>query len=267
MTELAAHRAGRGPAPPRLRGLLLVERNAMVYRRTWLILFSGFFEPLLYLLAFGVGLGTYVGRVTLDGEPLEYAVFVAPGLLAVSAMNGAFYDATNVFWKLRYGRVYDAMLATPIGPRDVALGESLWAVLRSLLYSAAFLAVITAMGLVESWWALLVLPACLLIGIAFAGAGIAAITWMRTWKDFELTNLVMLPLFLFSATFYPITVYPEVLQWIVQALPLYHGVTLVRAFTTGAVHWSLLSSVAYLAALGLVGVALSGRRIRGLLLR
>jgi lipooligosaccharide transport system permease protein len=267
MSELAARLGSLAPSRPPVAGLLLFERNVMVYRRTWVILFSGFFEPLLYLLAFGVGLGTYVGTVTLDGETLDYAVFIAPGLLAVSAMNGAFYDATNVFWKLRYGKVYDSVLATPIGPRDVAVGESLWAVFRSLLYSAAFLVVISVMGLVESWWALLALPACFLIGMAFAGAGIAAVTWMRTWKDFEILNLVMLPLFLFSATFYPITVYPQVLQWVVQALPLYHGVALVRALTTGAVGPEQLLNVAYLVALGLVGVVLAGRRIHGLLLK
>ena len=267
MVEIAARLGALAPTQPRIGGLLLVERNVMVYRRTWMILFSGFFEPLFYLLAFGVGLGAYVGPVTLDGESLDYAVFVAPGLLAVSAMNGAFYDATNVFWKLRYGKVYDAMLSTPVGPKDVAVGETLWAVVRALLYSAGFLTVIGAMGLIESWWGLLAFPACFVIGFGFAGAGIAAVTWMRSWKDFEFTTLVMLPLFLFSATFYPITVYPEALQWIVQALPLYHGVSLVRALTTGAVSAVQLLNVAYLLVLGLVGMAIASRRIDGLLLK
>ena len=182
-------------------------------------------------------------------------------------MNGAFYDATNVFWKLRYGKVYDAMLSTPVAPKDVAVGETLWAVVRALLYSAAFLTVIAVMGLIESWWGLLALPACFVIGFGFAGAGIAAVTWMRTWKDFEFTTLVMLPLFLFSATFYPITVYPEALQWVVQALPLYHGVSLVRALTTGAVGAMQLVNVAYLGLMGLVGMGIAGRRIDGLLLK
>ena len=134
---------------------------------------------------------------------LEYAAFVAPALLASSAMNGAFYDATNVFWKLRYGKVYDSILATPVGPKDVAVGETIWAVVRAMLYSAAYLLVIVALGLVDSPWALLALPACFVIGFGFAGAGIAAVTWMRTWKDFDLLQLVMLPMFMFSATFYP----------------------------------------------------------------
>ena len=182
----------------------------MVYRRTWMILFSGFFEPLFYLFFFVYPLESFIGEVTSNGETIEYAAFVAPALLAASAMNGAFYDATNVFWKLRYGKVYDAMLSTPVGPKDVAVGETMWAVVRALLYSAAFLVVITMLGLVESWWAVLALPACFVIGFGFAGAGIAAVTWMRNWKDFDIIQLVMLPMFMFSATFYPISVYPEV---------------------------------------------------------
>ena len=94
---------------------------------------------------------------------------------------------------------------------------------------------IVALGLIESWWALLVLPACFVIGFGFAGAGIAAVTWMRNWKDFDLIQLLMLPMFLFSATFYPISVYPEVLEWIVRVLPLYHGIELVRSLATGTV--------------------------------
>ena len=165
----------------------------MVHRRTWLILVSGFFEPLFYLLFFVYPLGDVIGEIALDEQTLEYAAFVAPALLAASAMNGAYYDATNVFWKLRYAKVYDAMLSTPISPRDVALGETLYAVLRAVLYSAAFLNIILVLGLVDSWWGLAILPACLVIGFGFAGAGIAAMTWMRSWQDFDLIQLVMLP--------------------------------------------------------------------------
>ncbi len=248
-------------------GLLIVERNVLVYRRTWMILFSGFFEPLFYLFFFVYPLQRFYGDVTEGGEVIEYAAFVAPALLAASAMNGAFYDATNVFWKLRYGKVYDAMLSTPVGPKDVATGETMWAVVRASLYSAAFLIVITALGLVQSWWGILALPACFVIGFGFAGAGIAAVTWMRNWKDFDLLQLIMLPMFMFSATFYPITVYPEVLEWIVRALPLYHGIELVRSLCMGSVGAYQLVNVAYLLALGLVGMALASRRIDGLLLK
>ena len=267
MTEYVARTRLAAPSRPRIGGLLLIERNVMVYRRTWMILFSGFFEPLFYLFFFVYPLERFIGNVTSAGETIEYAAFVAPALLAASAMNGAFYDATNVFWKLRYGKVYDAMLSTPVGPKDVAVGETMWAVVRALLYSAAFLVVIALLGLVDSWWGLLALPACFVIGFGFAGAGIAAVTWMRNWKDFDIIQLVMLPMFMFSATFYPISVYPEALEWVVRVLPLYHGIELIRALTTGAVGAMQLVNVVYLGAMGLVGAAIASRRIDGLLLK
>jgi lipooligosaccharide transport system permease protein len=267
VTELVARTRPGGLARPRVGGLLVFERNVLVYRRTWLILLSGFFEPLFYLVFFVIPLSSIVGDVELNGEEVAYAAFVAPALLAASAMNGAFYDATNVFWKLRYGKVYDAMLSTPVSPRDVATGETLWAVSRALLYSVAFLLVITVLGYVESPWAILVLPACFVIGFGFAGAGIAAVTWMRTWKDFDLVTLVMLPMFMFSATFYPIDVYPDVVEWIVRILPLYHGIELVRALTTGTVGPMQLLDVAYLATMGVVGMLVASRRIDKLLLK
>ena len=218
MTDYVVRTPLAASAKPLVGGLLIIERNILVYRRTWMILFSGFFEPLFYLFFFVYPLESFIGERHVRGEVIEYAAFVAPALLAASAMNGAFYDATNVFWKLRYGKVYDAMLSTPVEAEDVAVGETLWAVVRAMLYSAAFLVVIVALGLVESWWGLLALPACFVIGFGFAGAGIAAVTWMRNWKDFDLLQLVMLPMFLFSATFYPISVYPEVLEWVVRCL-------------------------------------------------
>ena len=267
MTDYVVRTPLAAKSKPLFGGLLIVERNVMVYRRTWMILFSGFFEPLFYLFFFVYPLERFIGNVTTGGETLEYAAFVAPALLAASAMNGAFYDATNVFWKLRYGKVYDAMLSTPVGPKDVASGETIWAVVRALLYAAAFLVVIVALGLVQSWWALLALPACFVIGFGFAGAGIAAVTWLRNWKDFDILQLVMLPMFMFSATFYPISVYPEAIEWVVRVLPLYQGIELVRALTTGAVDVSLLGNVAYLLSLGLGGMWLASKRIDGLLLK
>jgi lipooligosaccharide transport system permease protein len=265
VTELVLRTRLAPRTQPRIGGLRIVERNAMVYRRTWIILFSGFFEPLFYLYALGVGLGSLVNKV--PGTDLSYAAYVAPALLSSSAMNGAFYDATNVFWKLRYGKVYEAMLSTPVSPRDVAVGETLWAVVRALLYSAAFLSIIAASGYIDSWWAILALPAAFVIGFGFAGAGIAAVTWMRNWQDFEFVQLVMLPMFLFSATFYPISIYPDAIEWLVRVLPLYHGISLIRALTTGAVGAIQLLNVAYLALMGLVGMAIASRRIDGLLLK
>ena len=251
---------------PGARGVHLFERNVLSHRRTWAIIVSGFFEPLFYLLSLGYGLGTYVGEVEIDGVPIEYAAFVAPALLAASAFNGAFYDATNIFWKLRYAKTYDAVLSTPLGPRDIAVGETAFALFRGLIYAVGFFAVVLALGLVQSWWAVLALPATVFIGFAFAGAGIAAVTYMRSWQDFDILNLAVLPMFLFSATFFPLSTYPGWLEAVVQVTPLYHAVSLLRGLTTGAVGAAQLVDVAYLAVLGVIGAMIAGRRIAKLLL-
>jgi lipooligosaccharide transport system permease protein len=244
------------------RALLLVERNVIVYRRAWLIIASGFFEPVFYLLSIGVGLGALVGEISDDGQTLEYTSFVAPGLLAASAMSGVMTDITsNIFWRLRYGKVYESMLATPIGVGDVALGEVLVALMRGALYAAGFLVVMLAMGLVHSWWALLALPAVILIAFAFAAFGLALTTVMRNSEDSRLVSLALLPLFLFSTTFYPLSEYASAVQLLVQLTPLYHGIELVRALTTGAVDASALGNVAYLAAMSAAFLAIAARRL------
>jgi lipooligosaccharide transport system permease protein len=249
-------------------GLPLVERNARAYRHLWVLLISGLLEPLFYLLSIRIGLGALVGQVTgPGGHPVGYTEFVAPALLATSSMNGAVYDSTfNVFHKLKYAKVYDAALATPLRPGDVALGEITWALSRGLLYAIAFLVVLAAMGLVHSAWLLLAIPAAVLIGFAFAGIGMAATTYMRSWKDFDFVILATLPMFLFSTTFYPLSVYPRALQIVVECTPLYQAVTLLRGFSLGIVGPAMLVSVAYLAAMGLAGLYVASRRIRRLLL-
>ena len=251
------------------RASLLIERNLMVYRRGWLVIVSGFFEPLFYLLSIGLGICALVGAVPLgDGRMIPYTAFVAPALLASSAMNGAIYDSTfNVFFKLKYAKTYDAILATPVGVGDVALGEIGWALIRGALYAGTFLLVMLAMGLVLSPWAILAFPAALLIGFAFAGVGMAATSFMRTWNDFELIQLVILPLFLFSATLYPVTTYQEPIRLLIELTPLYHGVDLVRGLTTGALEPGMVVHVAYLAGMGLVGLAITSRRLERLLLQ
>jgi len=247
----------------------LVRRNLLVARRSWLVFVSGFFEPFFYLLSIGIGIGGLVGQVVPDsGHPLSYSQFVAPALLASSAMNGAIYDAVNnLFYKLRYAKLYDAVLATPLSPADTAVGETTWALMRGAAYSTAFLVIMAILGLVESWWALLALPAAILIGFAFAAVGLAAATFLRGWQDFEFVQLAILPLFLFSTTFYPLSVYPRPLQIVVECTPLFHGIELLRGLVTGAVGWSLLGNVAYLAVLGLIGLAVGARRLSKLLLK
>lgn len=248
---------------------MLVERNVRAYKHGWIALATGFAEPVMYLFSLGIGIGALVQTVTTDsGAEVTYAVFVAPALLASSAMNGAVFDSTfNVFWKLRYAKLYDAVLATPLGPRDVAVGEIAWSLVRGALYSALFLVVALLAGLVTSWWALLALPAAVFIGFAFAAVGMFATTFMRSWTDFEWINLAIQPMFLFSATFFPLSTYPPALQWLVQLTPLYHGVALERALMLGEVSTGVLWNVAYLTALGLLGVLGTARRLERLLLR
>lgn len=250
------------------RARAVVERSALVNRRNWLLVVSGVVEPLFYLFALGIGFGGVIGNLTdPSGHPISYAAYVAPGLLAASAMNGAVHDSTfNIFLKLKYAKVYDAMLATPLGPMDVALGEISWSLLRGGIYAAGFLAAMTALGLITSPWALLALPAALLVAFGFAAVGMGAATLMRSWQDFDLILLVVMPMFLFSTTFFPITVYPPAVRIAVECLPLYHGIELMRQFTTGAVSWSALGHVAYFAIMVVVGGWFATRRLGKLLL-
>ena len=260
--------AGR-VAPPvdaRKRFLRMTERNIVGHARTWPVLLTGLLEPFLYLLSIGIGVGALVGDVAYAGRTVPYETFVASGMLATAAMNGAVFDTTfNFFIRLKYAKLYDAVLSTPLEPRDVALGEVTWALLRGAVYSAAFLATMWAFGLTESWWTLLALPATVLIGAAFASVGLAASSYMRSFLDFDFINLAITPMFLFSATFFPLDRYPDGIGTAVQFTPLYQGVALCRALTTGEVDAGLFVHVAYLAILTVVGIAVGGRRLDTLL--
>jgi lipooligosaccharide transport system permease protein len=276
MTTTTQPPAGPATLGPRLslplfgtRPWRIVERNFLVYKRSWFVFVTGMLEPVLYLLSIGVGVGGLVGDFTLsDGTQVSYVDFVAPAMLAASAMNGALFDATyNIFFRMKYEHLYDAMLATPMRPRDVARGEITWALLRGAIYSLAFIVVMLCLGLVSSWWMVLALPATMLIGFAFAGAGMALTTWMRSWQDFEYIQLTIMPMFLFSATFYPVSTYPAVLEAIVRCTPLYQGVVLCRGMALGSLGWDAVIAVVYLAAMGLIGLHVAGRRISTLLLK
>jgi lipooligosaccharide transport system permease protein len=256
---------------PRLpaRAGVVVERSVLTYRRQWVAFASGFLEPVFYMLSIGVGVGALVGRIPLgDGRSVPYAEFVAPAMLAVSAMNGAIFDATyNMFFKLRYARTYEAMLATPVGVADIAAGELAWTLIRGGIYSLSFLVVAVALGLVASWWALLALPVALVIGLAFGAAGMAATTWIRGIADFDYVQLFLVPMMLLSATFFPVTTYPGVLRWVVELSPLYHGVALERGLMLGQIGFPLLVHLLVLLALGGVAARILSRRLAHLLLR
>lgn len=247
----------------------VVERNYLVYKNSWVVFLTGMLEPVLYLFSIGIGVGGLVGGLDLGGgRQVTYVEFVAPAMLAASAMNGALFDSTyNIFFRMKYGHLYDAMLATPLKPGDVARGEISWALLRGGIYSAVFVAVMLAMGLVHSWWFVLGWPVTLLVGYAFAGVGMAMTTFMSSWQDFEFIQLAILPMFLFSATFYPLSTYPGALEWVVRCTPLYQGVALERAMAFGTLGWDSLVSVGYLAVMGSLGLYVAGRRIGTLLLR
>jgi lipooligosaccharide transport system permease protein len=251
------------------RGHVVLERAFRVYRHGWLVLLSGFVEPLFYLFALGTGLHRLVGTVIgPGGHPIAYTAFIAPALLASSAMNGAVFDSTfNVFHKLKYDKLYDAMLATSLGPLDVALGEIGWALIRGGLYATGFLAVMGAMGLAASWWALAMIPASLLLAFAFGAVGMAVTSYLNSWDDLNVVTLALLPMFLFSGTFYSLSVYPTWLATIVKCLPLYHGVAMLRALNAGVLGWTLLGHAAYLAVMALIGVVVSARRLDVMLLR
>ncbi len=225
----------------------VVERNMIFFRRDWLILLAGFVEPVFWLIAIGFGLSTFVDDVIVDGVAVEYTQFVVPGLIAVSALNAAAFDSTyNFFFKLNQEKTFDAMLTTPLTISNIVLGEVSWSVLRATIYSGGFIIIAAAFGYISSWWGLLILPVASLIGFTIAAVGIFATTFVRTWNDFDYFGLAIQLLFIGSATFYPITVYPVWVQWLLQLTPLYHGVAVSRSLALGTVG---LSDLGHLAAM------------------
>jgi lipooligosaccharide transport system permease protein len=250
------------------RSASMVERNVATLRSAyWVVMASGFLEPVLYLFSIGVGVGALVGDLTLpSGEVVSYATFVAPAMLASSAMTGALSETTfNFFGKMKFMKLYDGILATPVRPMEIALGELAWAMIRGTIYSAAFLVIMVVMGLTTIGPAALALLGAVLVGFAFGGAGMALSTFMRSWQDFDLMSSAQFALFLFSGTFVPAEAYPSVLRWIVEVTPLYRSVDLIRGITTGSGGWVLLLDVGYLLALFGLGLWVAGRRMAKLL--
>jgi lipooligosaccharide transport system permease protein len=254
-------RAGR-------RAASVTERNVVTLKPAYLgVLVSGFVEPVLYLLSIGVGVGALVGDLTLsDGRVVAYAVFVAPAMLAASAMTGALSETTfNFFGKMKFIKLYDGILATPVRPFEIALGELAWAMLRGNLYAAAFLAVMVSMDLTSVGRAFAAFPAAVLVGFAFGAVGMALSTFMRSWQDFDLMSSAQFALFLFSGTFVPAEAYPVWLRWLIEVTPLYRSVDLIRGLCTGSVGWIQAVDVIYLLGLLAIGLTVAGRRMGTLL--
>jgi lipooligosaccharide transport system permease protein len=187
-------------------------------------------------------------------------------MLATSAMNGAVIDSIfNTFFRLKISHAYEAVLSTPLDVTDVALGEVWWALARAALYAASFIICMTLLGDSGSAWVVLCWPAAIITSFAFSCLGLAACTYLRTWQDFDLVTLIQLPLFLFSATFFPITLYPHWLGAIVSISPLYQSAALLRGLSLGQFQWIMMMRVAYLVALALIGLWVATRRFRRIL--
>ncbi|GII51900.1 transport permease protein [Planotetraspora thailandica] len=265
MTTLVAARVSLSPS----RVGAVINRNVGALRSGpayWVVLISGFFEPLLYLLSIGVGVGALVGDLTVDGHTMSYAAFVAPAMLAVSAMSGALAETTfNFFFKLKYMKTFEAVLATPVRPFEIALGELVWAVVRGSVYTAIFLGFMVALGLSSVAGALAAFPATVLVGLAFGAVGMWVSTLMRGWQDFDLMGTGQFAMFLFSGTFSPVQNYPVGVEVLIQLTPLYHAVELVRGLCTGIVGPGLLVNAAYLVVMTVGGLWLASRRVEKML--
>ena len=244
------------------------ERNFWVYRKRWhYALVPNFFEPVFYLLGLGVGLGAYVAT----GGTFEngYLHFVATGLVASAAMNGAVFETTyNVFVKLHFGKTYDAMVTTRVNMEDVVLGETLWASTRSLLYGGVFLFVTLFFGVTPSWRMVLVLGAVFLTGFCFASIGMAFTAILPSIELYSyFFTMFVTPLFLFSDIFFPVADrFPDGLVTVAAWTPLYRSVQLVRGLVDG--DWTgLIWHVLYLLALGSALTFFAVRRMRNTVIR
>jgi len=238
----------------------LIERNLLILRHTRTPLLASILEPTLYLLSIGIGVGALVGRVA--GVDVRYAAYVAPGILATTAMNAAFNQTTfAVYSRLKEERTYDAIVPTPLSLTDIALGEVASSVMLAVVSTLGFIVVMLVLGLTVSPGLALAIPGSLLVGYAFGAAGLAVTTFLRDWADFQLIQLVMLPMFLFATTFYPVSVYPSWARPAVELLPLYQCIQLLREPALGIFHWDMLVACLYLSALGTAALGVASRRL------
>ncbi len=252
------------------RARTMIERSFFAFKTSsWMVVLSGFVEPVFYLLAFGFGLGGMIGTVSdSNGHAVSYAAYIAPALLATSAMNGAIYDSTwNVFFKMHFGKLYQTVLATSMGVLDVAMGEIGWALLRGFTYAIGFMIVMTPLGLIPSWWGILAIPGAVLIAFGFASIGMGITSYLKSFQGMNWVNFFMLPMFLFSGTFYPLTIYPDWLRITIEALPLWQAIQLERALTLGTLDAGTALHVLYFAVMIAGGLWFTTRRLNALFLK
>lgn len=240
---------------------------SIAYRRTWKgSIISSFLNPVLFLAAMGSGLGSYVnhGNASAALGGLTYLDYLAPALLVATAMQVAVGESTYpVMGKLRWNMVFYAMAATPLRPREIALGQLGFTGFRILTTSVVFFAVIAVFGTLHSPLAVLCIAVALLVGWSFAGVITAFAATIDTDSGFALIfRLAVMPMFLFSGAFFPVQRLPDWIEWLAYLTPLWHGVDMSREFAAGSVHWSgVIGHTAYLLLWIAGGAALAVRAL------
>lgn len=246
--------------PPTLR---VLRYHFYTYMRTWRSsLTTSFLAPVLYLAAMGVSLGSLINRHVGSVDHVPYLSFVAPGLLAASAMQVAASDSMYpVMAAIKWIRTYHAMLATPLRVTDVLLGHFAWVTVRLILTAVTYLGVMAAFGVVQSPLAIAAVPAAILTGLSFSSIISAFAATQENDQGFAtISRMGLIPLFLLSATFFPLSQLPGWMHPVAYATPLFHGVDLCRMLVLGRVDWaSALWDFAYLVALSGFGVFLARR--------
>jgi lipooligosaccharide transport system permease protein len=249
-----------------LQPLRAYEHWLAQYKRVWRgTIGTSLVNPLLYLAAMGVGLGTIVDKSSNAPAGVPYLDFIAPGLLAAAAMQTAATESSwPVMGAIKWTRTYYAMTATPLTERDVLIGHQLFVVTRVLTGSTAYLLVVAAFGAVNSWLGLLAIPVAVLIGTAFSMPMAAYSATSESDRSFPpIFRFVIVPMFLFSGTFFPVSQMPLALELLAYVTPIWHGVELCRGLMLGTIEvLPALGHVAYLLAWTIGGLALARRAYR-----
>jgi len=250
------------------RSLRVWQRNRDVYFVTWKTnLVPPLLEPILYLLAFGAGIGALVHEVPYRGAMIGYTAFIAPGLLATQVMFQSFFENTyNTFVRMYYQRTFDAIVTTPLTLEDVMAGELLWGASKGTIGCAVMMAAVSLFGLIHYPHALVILPFSFLAGLFFAGLALCFTGWVPQIDSFNFpTFLFVMPMFLFSGTFFPLDVLPRWAQVLAEVLPLTHVVSVMREACLGRLPARILWDLLYLALatppVCLFGIHLMKRRL------